>query len=192
MLEEVNKILILSPLFLLKHRLIKKVNSYLKSKSKLVEQMETTVIAGFPCIGKSSAAKRLKDRGILAVDLESSVFHWNRFDDLIVPNPTFPHNYLEAITNVIGKVSYVFLSTHEEVISALIANGIKFKIVVPTISADYIKELKSRDTLDSKTVDKIIFNGGEWILNLKNIAEANGIELITLKKNQHLIDLCKS
>ena len=152
--------------------------------------METTVIAGFPCIGKSYAAKRLKDRGILAVDLESSIFHWNRFDDLIVPNPTFPHNYLEAITNVIGKVSYVFLSTHEEVISALITNGIKFKIVVPTISAHYIKELKSRDTLDSKTVDKIIFNGGEWILNLKELAESNGIDFITLKRNQHLLDLC--
>lgn len=154
--------------------------------------MKTIVIAGFPCIGKSYAAKRLQENGILAVDLESSIFHWNRFDDLVVPNPTFPHNYIEAISNVIGKVSYVFLSTHEEVVNALISNGIDFKIVVPTISADYINELKSRNTLDSKTIDKIIFNGGEWILNLKNIAEANGIELITLKKSQHLLELCKS
>ena len=154
--------------------------------------MKTIVIAGFPCIGKSYAAKRLQENGILAVDLESSIFHWNKFDDLVVPNPTFPHNYIEAISNVIGKVSYVFLSTHEEVVNALISNGIDFKIVVPTISADYINELKSRNTLDSKTIDKIIFNGGEWILNLKELAESNGIEFITLKRNQHLLDLCES
>ena len=57
-----------------------------------------------------------------------------------VRNPEFPANYIEHIKENIGKVDYIFVSSHETVREALIANKIHFSLVYPqkSMKAEWI------------------------------------------------------
>jgi hypothetical protein len=94
--------------------------------------METKVIAGFPGTGKTTYFEQNSD----CLDSDSSKF--SKID--------FPNNYIQHIKDNIGKVSYIFVSTHAEVITALINEGIDFTLVYPqqTLKSYYIRKYEQR------------------------------------------------
>ena len=120
---------------------------------------DTKVIAAFPACGKTYCFNRNEDYIILDSDsskfswmyrkrtkeeLDDARKEWEATPHLMtttsyintikdqeikVRNPEFPKNYIEHIKENIGKVDYIFVSTHEEVRKALTDAGIEFILV---------------------------------------------------------------
>ena len=76
------------------------------------------VIAGFPGVGKSTAAKLHPD---IFIDLESSDYHWIKDKNgNNVCDPDWPMNYVAkiiALMNVESSHKYILISTHNEVLT---------------------------------------------------------------------------
>lgn len=113
--------------------------------------MRKIVIAGFPGVGKSTAATI--DPQIVA-DMESSDFHW-----IIDPegkkqlHPEWPDNYVKAIKMMVSETDgieeyqhlmYICCSTHKEVIERLIQDRIPVIIVAPEDKRSYLKRYMAR------------------------------------------------
>lgn len=100
--------------------------------------MKTKIISAFPACGKTYAFKKLNEKGYKILDSDSSQFSWcydhnptNSDKIEKYRNPEFPKNYIQHIKENIGKVDYIFVSSHKEVRDALIENGIYFTLVYP-------------------------------------------------------------
>ena len=93
--------------------------------------ISTTIISGFPGIGKSTLAQ-LYPRAVR--DLESSEFHWVKgpADDRS-PNPSWPENYLESIRALdkSGMYRVVFVSSHQTIRQRMAELGIRYTNVCP-------------------------------------------------------------
>ena len=100
----------------------------------------TKVIAAFPACGKTYCFYKNEDYIIL--DSDSSKFSWIYPEGPATKyrNPDFPNNYIEHIKENIGKVDYIFVSTHEEVREALTEAGIDYILVFPaeTLKAEWV------------------------------------------------------
>lgn len=99
---------------------------------------KTKIISAFPACGKTYAFKKLNEKGYKILDSDSSRFSWcYDYDPTISDqieeyrNPEFPKKYIKHIKENIGKVDYIFVSSHKEVRDALIENGIYFTLVYP-------------------------------------------------------------
>lgn len=93
----------------------------------------TTVICGFPGVGKSKFVEINSDL-YNVLDSDSSEYSWMYDKDgnkTNVRNPEFPQNYINHIKENIGKVDVIFTSTHDTVIKALMEEGIRFNIIYP-------------------------------------------------------------
>ena len=94
----------------------------------------TTIVSGFPAIGKSTAAKLYPT---FFRDLESSDFHWipNQFDENNekVLNPQWPQNYINQIKALekSGMYSAVCVSSHHDIRKLMAENGIKYTNLYP-------------------------------------------------------------
>lgn len=100
--------------------------------------MNTKIISVFHACGKTYAFKKLNEKGYKILDSDSSQFSWcydynpvNSDKIEKYRNPEFPKNYIQHIKENIGKVDYIFVSSHKEVRGALIENGIYFTLVYP-------------------------------------------------------------
>jgi len=63
----------------------------------------TMVIAGFPGVGKTTATKLLKEKGIIVLDSDSSKFDKQHF----------PANYIEHIKTALAEIKQIlFLYPH--------------------------------------------------------------------------------
>ena len=76
----------------------------------------TRIISAFPGTGKTYFHTH---KGPLATaDSDSSHFSWISKG---VRHPEFPANYIEHINDLMGKVDYIFVSSHQDVRNALTA-----------------------------------------------------------------------
>lgn len=102
-------------------------------------KIPTTVISGFPCIGKTTNAKIFPT---IFRDLESSEYHWSKIVDAVydgiedsikVPNPEWPRNYIEAIKalSVSGMYHTVMVSSHEDIRKAMKKAKIPYTNIYP-------------------------------------------------------------
>ena len=88
--------------------------------------MDTKIISAFPACGKTYAYEKLNKKGYTILDSDSSQFSWcYEYDpnsDKIEKhrNPEFPNNYIKHIKENIGKVDYIFVSSHKEVRDAML------------------------------------------------------------------------
>lgn len=113
---------------------------------KLENQKKTIVISAFPASGKTYACDLLTKEGYKVLDIDSSKFSWlsSKESQVIaykncdintvkytLRNPEFPQNYINHIKKNIGKVDYIFVSSHKEVRDALIENNIPFSVAYP-------------------------------------------------------------
>ena len=116
------------------------------------KSINTVIYAGFPGVGKSYFFNN--SNNLVVSDSDSSQFSWiieRRPNGARVRNPEFPNNYIKHIKSLIGKVDIIFTSTHKEVIDAMIAAGIDFTIVYPSVELkdEYLKRYRERGSDDS-------------------------------------------
>lgn len=111
---------------------------------------QRTIIAGFPGVGKSTAAEKYPD---YFLDMESSDYHWITDENgNKTANPMWPVNYFNAIMeaantpfNVNGpKYLYVLTSTHKEVLDLFRKYHTYYMAVLPKSKDIYIQRYIDR------------------------------------------------
>lgn len=111
------------------------------------------VIAGFPGVGKSSLYNSKK---YVVSDSDSSHF----------PKDDFPNNYIKHIKSLIDKNEhdYILVSSHKEVIEALIESGIVFVLVYPdkSLKEHYLERYRERGS-DDNFINLLNDKWSEWI-----------------------------
>lgn len=129
----------------------------------------TKVICGFPGIGKTTAFKEGA-----SLDIDSSGYSWH---------PDFPANYLEEIQANLGKVDYIFVSTHLIVIQALQREGIEHTVVYPNrnLKEEYLQRYKDRGSIPNF----LEFMEIQWDSFIDDIERTPG-DKIKLESGQYL------
>ena len=160
----------------------------------------TKIISAFPACGKTYHYSHI--HGITALDSDSSQFSWIDTIDreyeqryrgrkdyherkIKVRNPDFPNNYIKHIKENIGKVDYIFVSSHAVVRQALKDNNIPYIVVYPDRSLK--DEWVGRCFIRGNDVDfckRISENWDNWIDEMQ--AENNGY---VLQHGQYLSDI---
>lgn len=133
---------------------------------------ETTIISGFPGVGKSEFFKNQESHGKVCLDSDSSEFSWVKDENgnnTKVRNPNFPSNYIDHIKANIGEVDIILVSSHDVVRQALKEADIKYVLVYPKIDAkeEYIRRYKQRGNNDA-FIKFISDNWDEFITNMQN------------------------
>ena len=87
-----------------------------------------------------------------------------RYDKIKVRNPKFSNNYIQHIKEHIGKVDYIFISSHKEVRDALNFNNIFFTLIYPSRSmkAEWIGRCFLRGS-GEKFCQMLADNWDKWI-----------------------------
>ena len=109
---------------------------------------ESIIIFGFPGVGKSYAFEHQEELGLELQDSDSSHFHWLYKDDEFkepvldengkkVVHPAWPANYAQYI-ELTGREQevnpdFIFISTHAEVIEAILPLGFISFCIYPDI-----------------------------------------------------------
>ena len=114
-------------------------------------------------------------------------------NDLItVENPDFPNNYIQYIKDNIGKVDYIFVDTHKEVIKALNDAGIDFALIFPeqTLKEEWVGRCYLRGA-GTTFCDLIASQWDNWILDMEMEVVCNHREHYRLKHGEYLSDVLK-
>ena len=132
-----------------------------KENLKFLNNGRTLVVSGFPGIGKSECVRLFRNEEkindtINLYDSDSSEYSWiiNENGEK-VRNPEFPKNYMKRIIDISHiddkKLNIVFVSTHKEVLDALIENEIPFLCVYPSkeLKDVFMKRYKNRGSDES-------------------------------------------
>ena len=156
--------------------------------------MKTTIISGFPGVGKTTCRNKpgLFDSRVL--DMESSAYSWifDSFDSNCKPkaNPEFPKNYIDSLElfSDKGGYEYIFISSHENVRKELQKRGVKYIIVAPKntpeIKNEYCKRYLKRGS-DVDLIDKVYRNWDTMIASI----ESDSVPTIWLDKGEYLADV---
>ena len=136
---------------------------------------DTIVVSGFPGIGKTYVFEH-NTTGMNILDSDSS-----KFDKAF-----FPANYIEHIKSNIGKVDIIFVSSHDVVRDALVAEGISFVLIHPDVSIkdEYIQRYIQRGSM-STFVELLDKNWDTWVGQLD---KQTGCMRIPLQSGQYLSD----
>jgi hypothetical protein len=149
---------------------------------ELKMKKNTSIISGFPGIGKSYLFNFRKDLTIL--DSDSSQFSWLEKG---VRDPDFPNNYMKHIKDNIGKVDVILVSSHDVVRQALKDNNIDYTIVYPNKSCkeEYLNRYRNRGN-DEGFVNMINKN---WDKFIDEIEKETFPSKIDLEADQYLKDI---
>jgi len=152
----------------------------------------TFVISAFPGCGKSYCYKNYQDKFTI-LDSDSSNFSWvkdSEGNNTKERDPNFPQNYIEHIKDNIGKVDFIFVSSHAEVRKALIENNIKVILVYPdkSLKNEFIKRYKERGN-DESFIKFIDSNWDKFIDDIENDNQYSNITLDKLSKTNLYITL---
>lgn len=163
---------------------------------------DTKIIAAFPACGKTYYFNKREENNIV-LDSDSSKFSWVEYllihkdyqqenETIKFRNPDFPNNYIEHIKENIGKVDYIFVSTHDEVRKALKDAGIKFAIVFPeqSLKEEWIGRCFLRGS-GEKFCQLIADQWDNWMLQMEEEVAVNGRKYYRLKHGEYLSDAMK-
>lgn len=134
--------------------------------------MKTTIISGFPGVGKSEYFRNQTANGRTCLDSDSSKFSWVKDaegNNAKERNPEFPNNYINHIKENIGKVDIIFVSSHDVVRHALEEAGINYVLVYPEMGAKetYIERYKKRGN-NENFINFISENWEKFITDMDN------------------------
>ena len=90
---------------------------------------KTRIISAFPACGKTHLFEKGYEDAVI-IDSDSSQFSYLGG----IPrerNPKFPNNYMDHIKENIGKVDYIFVSSHIEIRKALDEADMRWVLVAP-------------------------------------------------------------
>ena len=111
------------------------------------------IIAGFPCIGKTTMAKNFDN----VMDLSSTKFHYiikdeeiseqlkGNEDNLIV-NPQWPQNYIDELLKIRDNYDIIFILARDYILEKLNNLKIEYVIAIPEegLKEEYILRAKAR------------------------------------------------
>lgn len=143
-----------------------------------------TVICGFPGIGKSTAEMA----GKIAIDMESTSYHFIFDENGKSENPKWPGNYVDVIEEMArnGTESYILVSTHKEVRDELIMRGIDYVIVMPqwNLKDEYLARYLYRGS-PAHFISEMSYN---WERDMKNLSDDDA-PVIMLTSGMYLTDI---
>lgn len=147
---------------------------------------DTKIISAFPACGKTYVFENFKDKVIL--DSDSSKFSWVIVAGQNVRHPDFPQNYINHIKENIGKVDYIFVSTHDNVRRALEDAGIDFYLVYPekSLKEEWIGKCFLRGS-GEKFCQLIADNWNNWMEGLEEDSKRH--KSMKLRSGEHLSDV---
>lgn len=161
--------------------------------------MKTVIISAFPGTGKTFFYNNAN--GITIADSDSGKYSWiHKEDGTKERNPEFPENYIKHIKSLIGKVEYIFVSTHEEVRNALFNNNIPFIIVYPheSLKSEFIRRYKERGSdeafikLLDENFEKWTRDLSDWVIDKTSVSKEyrdKVIALLIFKDDYYLRDV---
>lgn len=146
--------------------------------------LNTKVISAFPATGKSWLTNHLNEKGLKVLDSDSSNFSWLSKG---VRNPDFPNNYIKHIKENIGKVDYIFVSSHKEVRSELNYQNVTYTLIYPheSLIQEYIKRFTERGN-DIKFIEFIANN---WFSFIADMKQEDCLSKVQMLQGQYLSDI---
>ncbi|MGC8362881.1 hypothetical protein ACSHUI_00200 [Bacillus subtilis] len=146
---------------------------------------KTTVISGFPGVGKSYFTEKFANSGTKVIlDSDSSKFSWL---ESFVRNPDFPNNYIEHIKANLQTADIIFVSSHRVVRDALRVAGIEYTLVYPHKSLK--DEYKRRYEARGSDVTFIEMMDQNWDSFIDEIESELFPRLVKLYEGETLADL---
>lgn len=149
--------------------------------------IKTLVISAFPACGKSYAFRNYRNDKLKILDSDSSLFSWlpHKLDGAKERNPDFLNNYIQHIKDNIGKQHIIFVSSHENVRTAMTEAGITFATVYP--KRNLMNEFVGRMYLRGNNDKFIKFITDNWEDFMDEIERGNwGDFLYRLDAGQYL------
>jgi hypothetical protein len=154
--------------------------------------VDTKIISGFPGIGKSVCAKANPQ----FLDSDSVAYYWQRnIGGLIekdgggknVRHPDFPANYIHYLKNQMGKVPVIFVSSHKEVLDALVDGEIPFTLIYPAsnLLSEYIQRYRVRGSSEKFT--NLMWDN--WDHLIPELDAQEKCDRIILKTGEYLSDV---
>ena len=149
----------------------------------MTEQV-AVVVSGFPGVGKTTLFS--KNEGLVLLDSDSSKFSWEDAANR-VRHSEWPANYISHILENMNSADAIFVSSHQEVRDALVANDLAFVLVYPGLEMrdEYIQRYKDRGN-KSFFVALLEENYEEWI---QGLMEQQHCVHVVLKPGQYLSDV---
>jgi hypothetical protein len=148
-----------------------KVSIFTSSNPDIKNKINTQkcVVAAFPGMGKSTAAKLYPE---LFIDMESSEYHWVTDVSGKYKNPEWPHNYIDAIFEEAyrckpGEPKYILISTHKEVLREISRLGYNFDVMIPS-TPEYVKSLYEKRGSSPEFIKSVIDNFDKYINDVKD------------------------
>lgn len=141
----------------------------------------TTIVSGFPGIGKSFIAKKFP---LMVRDLDSSPFHWKDDEDgNKIENPLWPGSYINAIKalNMSGMYMNVMVSSHKLIREEMAKAGIKYTNVFPENTPKMKKIIIDRYRTRGSSpefIENLDKHWDEYISEMKN--DTNSVRNIEL------------
>lgn len=143
----------------------------------------TKIISAFPACGKSYFTKN--NNKYTCLDSDSSQFSWKIENGEKVRNPDFPSNYIKHIKENIGKVDFIFVSSHLQVRQALEKANIDYITIYPDTTQKYVwlERMKQRGNDEAF----IKFQSKNWDKFTKEIDnEPHGSKIYRINGNEYV------
>lgn len=150
--------------------------------------MKTKVISALPACGKTHFFENNKKYSCL--DSDSSKFSWILDENGVSTgkrNPDFPNNYIQHIKENIGKVDFIFVSSHDDVRRALEDNLITYILVIPepSLKAEWIGRCWLRGS-DENFLRLIDSQWDNWVNPVKIYQECDATGIVWLQSGEYL------
>lgn len=153
------------------------------------------IIAGFPCIGKTTMAKRFNN----VLDLSSTKFHYLIEDNLIgeklkgnenslTVNPNWPQNYIDEILKIYNKYEIIFILARDYILKELNKLNVDYVIAIPEegLKQEYLSRALNRGNEEN------FIQGFETRYeNWRNMMISQPVKKIYLKKGEFIEDTLK-
>lgn len=148
----------------------------------------TKIIAAFPGLGKTWFKNNRKD--ISSLDSDSSEFSWVTIDGNKIRNQDFVKDYLNHIKSNINKYDLIFISTHKEILHALIESKIYFTLFKPYEShkVSYLNRYKSRNSTP-EFIDLMDKNWEFYMQDLELVSESKYCDTRVLNNVEYISDV---
>jgi hypothetical protein len=149
------------------------------------------IISAFPGTGKSHFTANNAVEGKV-LDSDSSSYSWLHSADGSkveppVRDPNFPKNYMDHIREEMGSAAVILVSSHADVRTALVDEGIDFTLVFPErgLKEEYLERFSKRGSPEGFI--NLIANN--WDVFLDQLEDQQGCETVVLGAGEFISDV---